>query len=586
MTQTVTTALTFEDALMACTDTLQSKYNAEEALDMLLQIIGEFYAASSSYIFEFDDDRLVFNNKYQWNSPLTQDTFPIFDHLPFSILDYFSSDFLETEDGCLLGFDANSMPHLNISITLKEFDIENVLIIPMVVQEKTTGFVAMANVTPEDFDARLLVCANLFIQECLDKRDMHLQLSLLHNLDPLTGFFNKSQYLKKLVDLEEKPPKSLGIVFIQLTGLEQTAEIYGSKYVDVKIKQASSVMSQFFDFPFYRVEDQKFLCFVLNAEETSFHSVIEQLRIETSVNSDACFTVGHTWCTGDVDIHEEVARSSNVLQQTAFDLDAPSSKQHKNPTECLLTDLEGAISQNEFMVYLQPKVVLATQEVIGAEALVRRKLIKTGGVVPPDKFVPLYEHHAIIRHLDLHVLEQVCTILSQWQKDATCLPISVNFSRVTLMEDGIAQVIADVCEKYKVPTQYIELEITERLGTSHNDMSELMIEDFQKLGLNLVLDDFGSTYSNFLTLTQVPISEVKIDQSLIKDVENSVKNHKILQSIVKMCAEIGNAPSLAEGVETATQRELLINLNCIYGQGFYFSHPLPHEEFYEKFIQK
>lgn len=573
--------LSFDEAMIKCTNTLQSKHNPEQSLASLLKILGEYYSADSSYIFEFDEETQIFGSNYQWNSRESVEFANTFADLPFSALEYFSADRFLDDEIPIMTFVPSEFPNSPIDHLFEQVD--NIMISPMVRKGKTTGFVGITNLSFEDFDSSLFGCIILFIQECLQKRDMHLQLAILHNLDPLTGFFNKIQYAKKLKLLEQRPPQQLGIVFIQLTGLEKTGEIYGEKYVDVKIKNASLVVSHFFEFPFYRLDTQKFICFVLNIEEDTFLSVMDQMRLETTSNSDACFTIGHTWCHGEINIHQEIARSNNGLEEN---LSENNKKKFPSPTECLLADLNRAIEAQEFVVYLQPKVELTSRKLVSAEALVRRLLPQNQMLVPPDTFVPLYENHAIIRHLDLHVLRIVCQMLGEWQKQGKELPISVNFSRVTLMDKGIAKVIAEICKEYGVPPHLVEIEITERLGASPDDLTNLVVEDFTQQGLTLILDDFGSTYSNFLTLTKVDIKEIKIDHSLVENLVESRKNQKILKSIIEMCDAIEGTRSLAEGIETQAQTEILVDLNCTYGQGFFFSPPIPIDEFFIKYMSE
>ncbi|MFI3254091.1 MAG: EAL domain-containing protein [Eubacteriales bacterium] len=573
-----TSILSFDQAMIQCTQTLQAGTDPEQSLTTLLKILGEFYQADSSYIFEFEEEKQIFESNYQWNSKEEVEFSNTFGDLPFYALEYFSTETFPDNDPPLMTFLPEEFPESPLSQFFH--GVNNILISPMFRKGVTTGFVGITNVNFQEFDSRLFSCAILFIQECLQKREMQLQLAMIHNLDPLTGFFNKAQYGKKLKLLEEKPPKQLGIVFLQLTGLEKTGEIYGSKYVDVKIKNAANIMCQFFDYPFYRIEQQKFICFVLNDEKASFLSVVDQLRMESSSNSDACFTVGHTWCSGTIDIHQEITRSNSGLAQNVA---SSKGKSFLSPTECLSNDLTNAIQGDCFQIYLQPKVTIATGKIHGAEALVRRLLLKNELLVPPDTFVPLYENHSIIRNLDLHVLEKVCQILASWQKEQIEIPISVNFSRVTLLETGIEKEIAQICDNYAVPRHLVEIEITERLGATEDDT--LIVDGFQKEGLSLVLDDFGSTYSNFLTLTKIDVKEIKIDHSLIENMQNNSKNRKILKSIINMCHALKDTRSLAEGIETQEQRDILAELNCQVGQGFFYSPPIPREEFYQKYFQ-
>lgn len=582
MNQIDSTSLTFDQAIVQCTKTLQSKYDVENSLNSLLKILGEFYQSDSSYIFEFDEEEQVFANHYQWHHAQTDSIAAQFGNLPFSTLEYFSGDRVFSEDVTVLTFETKLYPDLPLSKLFSVYDIENIMIFPIIRQGKTTGFVSITNTNLDALDVRLFPCVVLFVQECLHKREMHKQISHLHYIDPLTGCFNETKFQKQIYSYAHKQPESLGILFIQLTGLEKTSEIYGEKYVDMKIKLATLVMGQFFSYPFYRIGPHKFLSFVANISESSFVSLVEQLRLEAASNSDACFTVGHTWSGDGVDIYKEIARSNSFIQSKDTE---DTIIEERSPTECLQEDLLRAMVHDDFIIYLQPKVLLATGKVVGAEALVRRIVRKTGKLVTPDTFVPLYEHHAIISYLDMHVLKQVCEILAHWREMGhELVPISVNFSRVTLMEDGIGEQIVDMCQQYDIPLHCLEIEITERLGNRDDDLSTLVADDFRKLGLTLVLDDFGSTYSNFLTLTKVHIDVVKIDHSLVDDMLENGKNQKLLQSIVNMCHSIGGISSVAEGIETKEQSDMLKAMDCTYGQGFYFSKPLSKEIFYQEYI--
>lgn len=585
MNHPVLPALSFDEAIMKCTDTLQSKHNVDYSLYTLLGILGQFYGADSSYIFEFNEETQGFRNNYQWNQDTEEPYATGFEELSFSALDYFSAEDLDCGEEPILTFDTKNFPDSPISAYFEERSVSNIMLYPMSRKKHTAGFVALTNLNFQLFDSCLFGCVILFVQECIQKREMNLQLAVLHNLDPLTGCFNQNQYQKKIASLQQVPPDKLGILFVRVVGLQKTSEIYGAKYVDVKIKNAASVLGNFFDYPFYRIDEHTFTCFVPNMEESSFLSVVEQLHVETTINSDACFTVGQTWSSGTIDIQAEINKTTISLNSVNTSADKSIAKTLPSPTECLYEDLCRAIKSSEFSVFLQPKVRLDTREVVGAEALVRRILPRKNKIISPDVFVPLYEHHSIIRTLDLHVLESVCSQLTQWVELGVEIPISVNFSRITLMEKGISNVIAGICEKYMISPSLIHLEITERLSASSDDLTSLSVEDFKKLGLSLVLDDFGSTYSNFLSLTKVDIKELKIDHSLIINMEHSVKNQKILQSIMEMCEALENTVSLAEGIETEAQHKMLLDLNCSYGQGFLFSKPMPMDEFYEKFLR-
>lgn len=251
----------------------------------------------------------------------------------------------------------------------------------------------------------------------------------------------------------------------------------------------------------------------------------------------------------------------------------------------LQQDLLKAIESKEFQIYFQPKIQLSNQAVVGAEALVRRKISREDALVYPGIFVKLYEEQAIIRHLDLYVVESVCKTLANWQKQGIELPVSVNFSRVTLTEYGIVEAVQEICSRYQVPHHLLIIEFTERIAMMNETAYYNLAEQFASRGFCLSLDDFGAAYSNLITLAQIDVDEIKIDKSLIKDMVGDSKNQIVLKSILDLCQVIGDTVPLAEGIETKEQARMLEDFGCLYGQGNFFSPPVTEGEFFAQFLQ-
>ena len=203
----------------------------------------------------------------------------------------------------------------------------------------------------------------------------------------------------------------------------------------------------------------------------------------------------------------------------------------------------------------------------------------------PSRFVPLLEEESIIRHIDLYVLERVCQLLSEWKnKGYERIPVSVNLSRITLMEDGIVEKLVAVCDKYNTPHGLIDIEVTESISKMESSTLISLSKSIKSAGFTLSLDDFGSQYSDFAILTLIDFDMIKIDKQLIDEIENNEKSRILLKHSINICREMNAVASLAEGIETEKQHLLLKEFNCNFGQGYYYSRPIDVEKFEKTFM--
>ena len=239
-------------------------------------------------------------------------------------------------------------------------------------------------------------------------------------------------------------------------------------------------------------------------------------------------------------------------------------------------DFESGIQNKEFQVWYQPKVDPYTGNLLGAEALIRW-IKQDGSLLPPSKFIPLFEKNGNIAALDEYVFRAVCEQQQKWQHDGIPLyPISVNISRISLYFGDIVQKYKDIIDSYHLDARYLPLEITESATVNNSEISSL-IDQFHNAGFTLLLDDFGSGYSSLSSLNVMHFDTIKLDKSLIDYIGDS-NGEKLLHSITHLAQSLGMSIT-AEGVETAKQVEFLKVEHCTDIQGYYFSKPLPVEQF-------
>lgn len=570
MNQLSETTLSFDEAVMQCTNSLQSKKNPEESIRLFLKILGEYYQGASSYIFELDQDEKIFQCKYQWNTKASVEFSTVLSALPYSALDYFESDQIPGCDVPIMLFHPPNHPDPTISSFLK--NIQQVLISPIVEKGRVTAFVAMTDLDFQNFEGSLFSCLVLFIQESMQKREMYLQLATLHNLDPLTGFFNETQYQKKRAETVANPPNQLGVALIQMNGLDKIVRIYGEKFVDVKVKNTSILLGEYIDQPFYRVNGEKFVCFVSDTDAPSFDRLIDKIRLEATTDKNTCFIVGHAWHDGSMALDEVIAIAEDNL---AKNMKEEEKANFGTSRESLSLDLNGAIEADFFVVHLQPKVELTSMEVQGAQVLLRRFIPESQTLIPLDSFVPLYEQHEIIRVLDLHIFRKVCENLSKWRKQGLRTSISLHMNPLTLVESGVPQILLQFCQEFQIPPGDIVIVIAQRCGVAGQKIPNLVLEDYKKCGLNLDLSRDCCVYSNYLNFTKVSFQNGELDCSMNESDEE--KRQKTLKKISEICDS-------SQDYDAKVPKELLHDLNCAHGQGYFFGQPISVDEFFGKYM--
>ncbi len=252
----------------------------------------------------------------------------------------------------------------------------------------------------------------------------------------------------------------------------------------------------------------------------------------------------------------------------------------------IVSHMEEALENREFKVFLQPKMDMFTDKVIGAEALVRW-FKPDGTMVSPGDFIPIFEENGFVTHLDFEMMRQVLDMQQKrLQEGKKIVKISVNFSRKHQEDQTYLARLDELMQKYDVPAESLEIEITESVFMQ--DLAPLIesICQLKKRGFSVSIDDFGAGYSSLNVLSRVKADIVKLDRQFLLDVEMEKDNYssEFLQLLINMIKKLGFRV-LAEGVETEEQVNLLKNAGCRFAQGFYYARPMPIEEFL-KFLDR
>lgn len=240
-------------------------------------------------------------------------------------------------------------------------------------------------------------------------------------------------------------------------------------------------------------------------------------------------------------------------------------------------DAYDALNEGQFQVYLQPKIDVANNVVAGAEALVRW-IHPQLGFMSPGIFIPVFEKNGFMVQLDFWVWEEVCKILSQWKKQGLhIVPVSVNVSRNSFEDAELADKIIALVDRYGIDHSLFEIEITEYSCLENFEKIQNTIKQLHDAGFIISLDDFGTGYSSMVVLSKIEIDIMKLDMSLIQN-DNAGDKRNALEFALQL-AHMMQFKTVAEGIETEDQVERIRSLGGDYIQGYFYSKPLPEDEF-------
>lgn len=247
--------------------------------------------------------------------------------------------------------------------------------------------------------------------------------------------------------------------------------------------------------------------------------------------------------------------------------------------QAIESEMNAALKQGQFDIYIQPQFALSTGRLIGGEALARW-FHPERGMIMPGEFVPIFEQNGFIRELDSYVWERACKLLKKWiaEDGEDALSISVNISRVNLLNMDVTEKLCALTEQYGVPPRMLRLEVTESAYADNPQQLIDVVARLQARGFTVEMDDFGSGYSSLNTLKEVPVNALKLDLRFLAGDNVSGRGGSIINSVIRMARWL-QLPIVAEGVETQRQADFLHSVGCDFVQGFLYGKGIPVAEF-------
>ncbi len=419
------------------------------------------------------------------------------------------------------------------------------------------------------------------------------RLKYLTEYDTLTGIYNKTKFFQATREmLDNNPNERFLFVRFDIDRFQLINSFFGHLEGDRLLKFIAkllgiSLIKHFLKYTYGRMESDIF-CFCIPFDENKIHPFMEKSKLtfaEYNKNYDIVPSFG-------LYIIENPSLSIETIYSRA---ELAAKKCKGSYMQCyayydekialalafeqkIANEMNHALMNEEFEIYLQPKYNLTTKMPAGAEALVRWNHPQEG-MISPGKFIPVFERNGFIAKLDFFVWEKVCQLLHQWmQEGKTLYPISVNVSRVNIYNPKFVEQIINLVNKYKIPPALFNLELTESVYTDDSALMNETMTRLQEKGFVIMMDDFGSGYSSLNILKDINVDILKIDMRFLSKAKLPGRSENIIASVIRMAKWL-NMPVIAEGVEIEEQVNFLHSIGCEFVQGFYFAKPMPIVEY-------
>jgi len=414
-------------------------------------------------------------------------------------------------------------------------------------------------------------------------------------LDELTGLLTRKVFFARAEELlMENPDVQYDLEISDIVDFKKINETYGVSEADKILKWIANYLLKHMDDNFLigrYGSDQ----FVVMAPHKLVQNVLEEAAFSEFINTMNDANIPK--CDVKFGIYENVPHDKSIISSCDKALIALNSikgrygkfKARYNETIGNNIDkqrrIEGtmrkALEENQFKVYYQPKHDAKTGKIVGAEALIRWIHPEYGFMSPAD-FIPLFEQNGFIEQIDSFVWRKTCENLRIWKnKGIQTVPVSVNASRLSLIKDNLVEDMVESTKLYELPASDLHIEVTETLMTENTDYLVDILNKLREVGFSIELDDFGSGYSSLNVLSTFPIDILKLDMSFLQQF-GDIKRSVVLESCIGMAQRLG-FKTVSEGVELEEQKEFLDELGVDTIQGYYYSKPLPEDEF-EKYL--
>lgn len=422
--------------------------------------------------------------------------------------------------------------------------------------------------------------------------------------DPLTGGRSKGKYIDDTRKMLKKSiPEKWAVVLFDIDKFKYVNDSLGYQEGNRMLERLYKTLGDHLDDDeiFARISDDNFACTVHNATDNELITKIHRVFNEFERRNALFVKYPVLFSAGVCRFEECIDKNGGIDINAALDRCTIAKKTLKGLHESSIAFYDGkirdralrekdyesvmpaALKNHEFQCYLQPKYGTKSKHIEGAEALIRWNSSEYGFIYP-DSFIPLSEKNGFVVELDFFILEEVCKAMKRWiSQGRTPVVVSVNQSRLHINYDDYIWRLREIVDKYEIPYEYIELELTESVFSDNTELMLKIMNKLHEIGFKLSIDDFGSGYSSLNILKDIPADVVKIDREFFNGTVNSAKGRAVISTVVDLAKNL-NMEVISEGVETGEQVEFLKQIDCAMVQGYYFAKPMPMNAFEELWV--
>lgn len=458
-------------------------------------------------------------------------------------------------------------------------------------------------VNEEEIITELSKIISAYISKQKQIQETEQKLETMRNFDELTGLVTLNKFKEMATEfILNNPGQKWVIIYSDFCRFKYLNEIYG-------YESGNAVLKDFADFlPFSEDSGRKIVTRITGDAFMSFSSA-DSLGEDICthvirMNNDFCRRESRKYPLVNIAIRSGIYildENENII--SAIDRANIARKEigDVSSSKCLLFNEEmnkrimeeaevtrsmnDALHTNQFLMYLQPKVNLKSGVIVGAEALARWKK-PDGTMIEPQVFIPYFEKNGFVTTFDFYIYEKALQQICLWQREGLePVGISVNFSRLHAGDEHFVNKTVQLAEQYNISPELIEFELTETILATCNENILQNVRDMMDYGFKVAIDDFGSGYSSLNLLAEMVADDIKIDKALLHESLVSKRKAHIIRHAVEMAHEI-DYHVVCEGVETEEEVEFLKSIHCEDGQGYYFSAPVPCEQFTRMLIDQ
>ena len=473
------------------------------------------------------------------------------------------------------------MENLELIEELEKKFVHNTLGIKLARRDDFVGILLIVNPRHHMDDCSILKRISIFFTTDLLRKTLSDTKTYEESHDMLTRLWSRAYFGEWQAKFGPAFKKNFGVFTADVFHLGEINREFGYENGNERLIEVANLFKKVFaGYSIFRYDTDQILTICHNTEKEDFQKLVNYFK-EQMEELGVELSCGYSW-TADGDLADVIRVAHDYLQKDKLRLENSNNQEGK-----LLKQIEQDVLQQirdgNFRVFLQPKVSISSGKTVGGEGLIRL-YEEVRGFVSPAFFIPVLEQRGVVYLIDLFVLQEVF----KFQKEALdagreVVPISVNFSKNTLTFKWLMTRIKELCDEYPIPNGLIQIEITETISSMDHIVVNDIANSLRHMGFSVSMDDFGTKYSNMAVLTQFEFDTVKVDRSLLVDVEKNQKNKTVLKHTLEMLKDLG-VETVMEGVETEEQIEILRELGCDIVQGYFYGRPEPMEKFYELFM--